>query len=77
VLTMPPHNSHRLQPLDAAAYGPFKRYFNEEADSFLINNPGQTISLKHIPELVGRAYRRAFVPKKTISGFCYNRNLPL
>jgi hypothetical protein len=35
----------------------------------VVNNPGKTISLKRIPKLVGRAHRRAFVPKNIISGF--------
>ncbi|XP_065674145.1 uncharacterized protein LOC136091088 [Hydra vulgaris] len=28
VLTIPPHTSHKLQPLDIAVYGPFKCHYN-------------------------------------------------
>ncbi|CAB4060586.1 unnamed protein product [Lepeophtheirus salmonis] len=28
ILTLPPHSSHRLPPLDVSCYGPLKNYFN-------------------------------------------------
>lgn len=69
LLTIPPHTSHRLQPLDVAVYGPFKAYFNEACDDFMVKNPGQTISLKDIAKLVGLAYQRAFTPLNITRGF--------
>ena len=32
LLLFPPHCSHKLQPLDRAVYGPFKRYYNSACD---------------------------------------------
>jgi len=32
LLSIPPHCSHELQPLDKTVYGPFKTFFNEAAD---------------------------------------------
>lgn len=29
LLTLPPHTSHRLQPLDKTVYGPLKHYYND------------------------------------------------
>lgn len=29
LLTLPPHTSHKLQPLDRSVYGPLKRYYND------------------------------------------------
>ncbi|KAG5867523.1 hypothetical protein JTB14_028357 [Gonioctena quinquepunctata] len=49
LLTSPTHTSHRLQPLDVSLFGPFKRYYNEQADAWMITHTGQTILLKHIP----------------------------
>ncbi|KAB0800181.1 hypothetical protein PPYR_05921 [Photinus pyralis] len=69
LLTLPPHTSHRLQPLDVSIFGPFKRYYNEQADAWMVSHPGQTISLKNIPELVGLAYVRAFSPSNITKGF--------
>ncbi|KAB0805123.1 hypothetical protein PPYR_02093 [Photinus pyralis] len=69
LLTLPPHTSHKLQPLDVYVYGPFKTYFNQESDSFMVNNPGKTINLKNIPTLAGRAHQRAFTPLNITKGF--------
>ncbi|CAF4919927.1 unnamed protein product [Pieris macdunnoughi] len=30
MLSIPPHSSHRLQPLDVTFFGPFKRAYNKE-----------------------------------------------
>lgn len=69
LLTLPPHTSHKLQPLDVAVYGPFKSYFREESDKFMVSHPGQTIGLKNIALLVGNAHQRAFTPKNIRNGF--------
>lgn len=69
LLTIPPHTSHRLQPLDVAVYGPFKSYYNQACDDFMINHPGQVIGLKDIARLVGIAHQRAFTPVNITKGF--------
>jgi hypothetical protein len=43
-VTLPPHTSNKTQPLDIAVYGPFKTCFNDEASSWMLRNPGKTIS---------------------------------
>lgn len=35
LLTLPPHTSHRLQPLGRAIYGPFKRAYNAAMDGWI------------------------------------------
>jgi len=55
LLTIPPHTSHKLQPLDVSFFGPFKQRFATECDNFIINNPGSTITLFHIARLVNQA----------------------
>lgn len=69
LLTIPPHTSHRLQPLDVSVYGPFKTYFNQACDDFMVNHPGQTITLKDMAGLVGKAHPRAFTPMNIMKGF--------
>lgn len=69
LLTIPPHTSHKLQPLDISVYGPFKRQYNREVDSWLINNPGKTVSILEIAELSGRAWLKASMPRNILSGF--------
>ncbi|XP_065574916.1 tigger transposable element-derived protein 1-like [Artemia franciscana] len=81
VLTLPPHCSHKLQPLDVAVYGPFKRYYNEAANSWMISNPNRRITIYEIGIFVGIAFPRAFVMENVLSGFQktgiypFNRNV--
>ena len=69
LLALPPHTSHRLQPLDVSVFGPFKRNFNQRADAWMVNNPGKTLTIQDLPELIGLAYPRAFTPCNIRTGF--------
>ena len=69
LLTFPPHCSHRLQPLDVSVFSPFKSQYNRACNDWLLNNPGKTISIYSIGELVGEAYPLAMTPKNIRSGF--------
>ena len=39
LLTIPPHTSHKLQPLDRTVYGPFKTSYNKAMDNWLRFHP--------------------------------------
>ena len=69
LLTILPHASHRLQPLDRAVYGPFKSYYNRAIYCWMRNNPGKTLKIYDIPALVNQAYFWAMTPRNIISGF--------
>ncbi|XP_065639620.1 uncharacterized protein LOC136072345 [Hydra vulgaris] len=69
MLTLPPHCSHKLQPLDRTVYGPFKAFYNHAANSFMVNNPSKHITIYDISSLVGVAFPLAFTPKNIVSGF--------
>ena len=69
ILSFPPHCSHKLQPLDRIVYGPFKRYYNNACNSWMQENPGKTISIYEIVDMVGRAFPRAMTPTNIHSGF--------
>ena len=58
LLTIPPHTSHRLQPLDKAVYGPFKSYYNRAIDCWMWNNPGKTLKFYDVPALVNPSIHR-------------------
>jgi len=55
VVTIPPHTSRKLQPLDVCLYGPFKRLYNREIDSWLVSHPVKTVSIYDIAEIFGKA----------------------
>lgn len=44
VLTLPPHSSHKLQPLDRGVYSPLKSQYAIEADEWKTQHPGRSIS---------------------------------
>ena len=69
MLSFPPHCSHKLQPLDRTVYGPFKRYYNNACNSWMQENPGKTMSIYEIADMVGRAFPRAMTPTNIKSGF--------
>jgi hypothetical protein len=69
IVTLPPHTSNKTQPLDIIVYGPFKTCFNNEANSWVLRNPGKTISIYNMAELVGNAWMKSATPVNIISGF--------
>lgn len=69
MLTLPPHCSHKLQPLDRTVYGPFKRYYNSACDTWMTNNPAKPMTIYDIPQIVAKAYPLAFTPSNIQAGF--------
>ena len=69
LLSFPPHCSHKLQPLNRAVYGPFKCYYYSACDCWMKENRGKTMTIYDIPDMVGRAFPRAFTPVNIQSGF--------
>ncbi|XP_030758016.1 uncharacterized protein LOC115883747 [Sitophilus oryzae] len=69
LLTLPPHTSHKLQPLDRTVYGPLKSYYNSACQSWLTNNPGKRITIYDISEILGQVYNLAFSTSNCVSGF--------
>ena len=41
LLTLYPHSSHKLQPLDRTVFGPFKRLYNAGCDAWMLRNPAE------------------------------------
>ncbi|GFS09885.1 tigger transposable element-derived protein 6-like protein [Elysia marginata] len=68
LLTIPPHTSHRPQPLDRSVYGPFKTAYNRAMDGWLRSNPGKTVTIYDIPALVNQAQMTAITPANLTAG---------
>lgn len=56
ILSIPPHSSHRLQPLGVVFYGPLKKAYNRECDMYMKSNPGQVITVYKLAEIFNLAY---------------------
>ena len=55
MLTIPPHTSHYLQPLDRTCYGPFKTAFGVAMDGWMRSHPGYIVTIYDVTSLVAEA----------------------
>nr|XP_039257916.1 tigger transposable element-derived protein 6-like [Styela clava] len=69
MLTLPPHTSHRLQPLDKTVYGPFKASYNRAMESWLRSHAGKTVTIYDVPGIVKEAQMSAMTSRNILSGF--------
>ncbi|KAJ2937666.1 hypothetical protein O0L34_g17476 [Tuta absoluta] len=69
ILTLHPHTTAKMQPLDVGLNGPFKVFYNTAVDSWLLRNPGKQMTIYNIAECVGQAYPKAMTPINITSAF--------
>eukprot|EP00057_Strongylocentrotus_purpuratus_P025734 XP_011680208.1 PREDICTED: uncharacterized protein LOC105445838 [Strongylocentrotus purpuratus] len=69
MLCLPPHCSHRMQPLDVSFMKPLSTYYDQELEKWLRNNPGRVVTTFQVAELFGNAYMRAATTQVAASGF--------
>ena len=58
LLSLPPHTTHKLQPLDRAVMKPFKNAYNEACASWMRKNPFCRITDYEVAGLVNSAFTR-------------------
>ncbi|XP_047134205.1 uncharacterized protein LOC105850413 isoform X1 [Hydra vulgaris] len=71
LITLHPHTSNHMQPLDKTVFGPFKTYFNTAANELLMS-PGRGVkplTIYDIAGLVRKAFPLAFTPNNICKGF--------
>ena len=69
LISFPPHCTHKLQPLDRTYFKALKASFNQEADNWMVSNPGQRITVHNMAALSGKAFLRTALPEKAVNGF--------
>ena len=69
LLTIPPHCSHEMQPLDVSVYGPLKKFYNDACTSWMHSNAAIPMTIYNIAQCFGEAYPSAFTPRNILSGF--------
>jgi len=70
MISLPPHCSHKLQPLDRSVFGPLKRFYNASGDSWMLSN-ARPITIFYIARIVRPAYDQAFSKASIESGFLF------
>lgn len=66
---LPPHTTHRTQPLDNGCLGPLKRAWREECQSYCAKNPGRVVTRLQFSQIFGRTWKKAITMENLISGF--------
>ncbi|XP_054267225.1 jerky protein homolog-like [Macrosteles quadrilineatus] len=69
MISIPPHTSHKIQPLDVTFFGPLKSSFNRECDKFMRSHVHRKITPYDIPEIFNAAYMTVATIEKGVSGF--------
>ena len=69
ILTLPPHSSHKLQPLDRIFFSPLKNFFSSEINKWRVHHPGEAITMMDFSKLFREAYIRAADVRKGEEGF--------
>lgn len=77
IVSIPPHSSHRLQPLDITFYGPLKSAFNRECDMYMKSHPYEKITPYELASIFNKAYMRVATIEKAVSGFASTGIYPL
>ena len=69
MITLPPHTSHRTQPLDLTVFGPLKNALHKECQTYMnMNNYEKLTPLELIP-LFTKAYLKIANAEKAVNGF--------
>lgn len=69
MLSIPPHTSHRLQPLDLTFFGPLKKAYNMECELFMKSHAYEKITNIDLPGLFTKAYLKVAVAQKAVKAF--------
>jgi hypothetical protein len=67
IVCLPPHTSHKIQPLDKAFIGPKKTFCCQEVKRLLRSNPGRFVTVYQIGKLFGK-YKQAATAATAANG---------
>jgi hypothetical protein len=76
LLTLPPHSSHKLQPLDKGFFEPLITTNASEVEEWLVNHPGQGVTLFHVSALFRAAYSIMVTVTKAENSFAMTGIFP-
>lgn len=69
MLSLPPHTSDKMQPLDVSFFHPLKRYYNQAISTWFRNHAGRTLTAYQIDQVMNDAFMKAATMKNAVSGF--------
>lgn len=75
-ITIPPHTSHRTQPLDVAFFKPLKTNYGEQVRLWHLQNPGKALVPADVPAIFAKAYTSSCRMQLAQSGFASTGIVP-
>ena len=68
-LTLSPHTSFKLQPLDCTVFGPYKTYYNACLNNWMLSNQDKTVPIYNVAGITGKSFSKEFTKHNTEMGF--------
>ena len=68
LLSLPPHCSHKLQPLDVAFMKPLSTYYTQAVETWLRQHPGRRVTVFQLASLFGKAYLKSATAQNAATG---------
>jgi len=69
LLSLPPHTTHRLQPLDVGFFKPLQTYYDRYISTWLRSHPGRTFTEYQVPEAFSEAFGKAATMATAVNAF--------
>ena len=69
MVSLPPHTSHRMQPLDVSFFKPLKTFYYQHIEQWMRAHPGRAVTALQISRLFGLAYGKAATVSNAVNGF--------
>lgn len=69
IVCLPPHSTHKLQPLDVGFMGPLKTYYAQAVEAWLKSHPGRTLTHYQVASVLSTAYARAATIENAVNAF--------
>lgn len=69
IVSLPPHCSHRMQPLHAKVTNSIKACFHSQSDEWHLNQRGKVLDISYISEIVDRVLALSLTPISIKYGF--------
>ncbi|CAD6223960.1 GSCOCG00005411001-RA-CDS, partial [Cotesia congregata] len=69
IICLPPHCTHRLQPLDVSVIRPASIAYSDAVKQWLREHPDRVVTANDIPRIYGGAFKSAAKPETIKNGF--------